>query len=328
MAGPLPAEEALEGQQLAAAADEAGGRRVLQLAEAGLQGGAQVGTGAGRGWRGKQPRVGLLLVEHRDEPVGEMQCAGAEDPAAEVVVLEVALAGEHGVADAPAGGQRPVEGEHEAPGGLDQDAVAHGHDRGDADLEQLRGDRFRRLLGLRALAGFEEDQRDAVRLQQRAERVGMDGQMLAPLQLGDVPRVFEAEPAEADPAVVDAVAVEVDDVVGRLGVGGGLQRMAQRGQCWRVQHPQLDQAAEVFHRIDQRQRAGAVVDIAAGVVLRAGRDHQDADRGGDYRDVQHLGVGQALAHAGGSCALESGSRRRYAAVPRADRARRWRPRGR
>ncbi len=183
MAGPLPAEEALEGQQLAAAADEAGGRRVLQLAEAGLQGGAQVGTGAGRGWRGKQPRVGLLLVEHRDEPVGEMQCAGAEDPAAEVVVLEVALAGEHGVADAPAGGQRPVEGEHEAPGGLDQDAVAHGHDRGDADLEQLRGDRFRRLLGLRALAGFEEDQRDAVRLQQRAERVGMDGQMLAPLQL-------------------------------------------------------------------------------------------------------------------------------------------------
>ncbi len=82
--------------------------------------------------------------------------------------FELALAGEHGVAHAFARGERCVERRDEAARGLDQHPVAHGDDGGDADLQQLGGDRLGRLLGLRGLAGFEEDERDAVIAQQRA----------------------------------------------------------------------------------------------------------------------------------------------------------------
>ena len=86
--------------------------------------------------------------------------------------MSAALACEHGVAHAFAPGERLVERLDEAARGLDQHAVAHGDHRGHADLQQLGRDRLGRLLGLRGLAGFEEDERDAVIAQQRAERVG------------------------------------------------------------------------------------------------------------------------------------------------------------
>ena len=114
-------------------------------------------------------RVVLFLEEHGHEPILEPQLARAEDAAAEGVVLELALAVEHGVAHACAVGERLVERLDEAARGLDQHAVAHGHDGGHADLQQLGGDGLGRLLGLRGLAGFEEDERDAVIAQQRAE---------------------------------------------------------------------------------------------------------------------------------------------------------------
>ena len=76
--------------------------------------------------------------------------------------------------------------------------MAHGHDGGHADLQQLGGDGLGRLFGLRGLAGFEEDERDAVIAQQRAELVGVDGDVPALLELADVLRVLEAQPAEAD----------------------------------------------------------------------------------------------------------------------------------
>ena len=76
---------------------------------------------------------------------------------------------EHGVAHAGTAGERVVKRLDETARGLDQHAVAHGHDGGHADLQQLGGDGLGRLLGLRGLAGFEEDERDAVIAQQRSQ---------------------------------------------------------------------------------------------------------------------------------------------------------------
>ena len=128
----------------------------------------------------------------------------------------LALAVEHGVAHAGAAGERVVERLDEAARGLDEHAVAHGHDGGHADLQQLGGDGLGRLLGLRRLAGFEEDEGDAVIAQQRPELAGEDGLVTALVEVTDVLRVLEAEPAEAGTAVIGAVAVEVDDVIGVL----------------------------------------------------------------------------------------------------------------
>ena len=50
----------------------------------------------------------------------------------------------------------------------------------------------------------------------------------------------------------------------------------------------LDEAGEGFHRLDQRQRARAMIDVAAGVVLRPRGDEQDADGRGDDGHVEHL----------------------------------------
>jgi len=154
-----------------------GGRR--QCAEALLLLDPQLLAGARGRDAAEQPGVVLLLVEHRDEPVVQLQAPGAEDLAAAAVVEQGLLGVEHRLADAPALGEGLVEGPHEALGGLDQDAVAHGDDAGDADLEQGGGDRVGGCLGLGGLAGLEEDQRDAVVGEQRADLVRIDGAVAA-----------------------------------------------------------------------------------------------------------------------------------------------------
>ena len=93
-------EEALERQQLAAAADEAGLRRRRQFAETGRERGTRVRYRLLRGPRSEELGVLLLLEEHGHEPVLEPQRTRAEDAAAEGVVLERALACQHGVAHA------------------------------------------------------------------------------------------------------------------------------------------------------------------------------------------------------------------------------------
>ena len=275
-----------------------------QLAEASRERGPQVLLGLLRRGGAEELRVILFLEQHGHEPVLEPQLAHPEDAAAEAVVLEPALAREHGVADTGAAGERVVEGLDEAARGLDQHAVAHRHHRGHARLQQLGGDRLGRLLGLRGLAGLQEHERDAVMAQQRAELAGEDGEVPAPVELDDVLRVLEAEPPEADGAVIDAVAVEVDDVVGLAGAAGAVELLAQGGQCGRAEQAQANEAAQRLHRLDQRQGAGAVVDVAAGLVLGPRADEQDADGGGEHRHVEVPRVRQAPAHAGGLRALE------------------------
>ena len=138
----------------------------------------------------------------------------------------LALAVEHGVAHAGAAGERVVERLDEAARGLDEHAVAHGHDGGHAHLQQLGGDGVGRLLGLRGLAGFEEDEGDAVIAQQRPELAGEDGLVTALVELADVLRMLEAKPAEADTAFIGAVSIEVDDVIRCLGIVGAFEFLA------------------------------------------------------------------------------------------------------
>lgn len=119
-------------------------------------------------------RVLFLLIEDGHEPVLEPQVAGADDLAPPGVDKERLLAGEHRFADPGAVGEVAVERLHEAPGGLHEHAVAHGHDRGDSFFEELRGDGGGGVhFGDRGFAGFEEDQRNAVVADQTGEAAGV-----------------------------------------------------------------------------------------------------------------------------------------------------------
>ena len=93
-------QQPLERQQFPAAPDEAGFRRGRQSAETGGERGLEVRHRLLGGCGFEKLRVVLLLEEHGHEPIFEAQLARAEDAAAEGVVLELALAGEHGVAHA------------------------------------------------------------------------------------------------------------------------------------------------------------------------------------------------------------------------------------
>ena len=117
-------------------------------------------------------------------------------------------------------------------------------------------------------------------------------------------RVLEAEPAEADLPVIHAVAIEVNDVIGLAGTASAVELLAQGGQRGRAEHVEAHETAEFFHRLDQRQRARAVIEVAAGVVLRTGGDEQDADGRGDHRHVEHARIRQAPADARRLRALE------------------------
>ena len=128
--------------------------------------------------------------------------------------------------------------------------------------------------------------------------------MPALLELANVLRVLEAQPAQADAAVIDAVAVEVDDVVGLPLAAGTVEFLAQGRQRGRAEDVDPDQAGQGFHGLDQRQRTGAVIDVAAGVVLRPRGDEQDADGGGDDRHVARVCGRDPAADTGGLGALE------------------------
>jgi hypothetical protein len=169
--------------------------------------------------------------------------------------------------------------------------VVHGHDGGHADLQKLRGDGLGGLLGCGGLAGLEKDQRDAVIAQHGAQIGGQHGQVPAFFELADVLGMLKAKSAEAHAFVVDAVAVKVDDVIGLADAAGAVQLFTHGRQRRRVEHVQVDEAAERLHGLDQRQGAGTMIEVAAVVILRPGGDQQDADGRGRHRYVEVSRVG-------------------------------------
>jgi hypothetical protein len=104
--------------------------------------------------------------------------------------------------------------------------------------------------------------------------------------------VFEAQSAKAFGPGVDAVAIEVDDVIRPAGLPRAIQITEQRGKRGRVQQAKPHQPAQVLHGLDQWLGARAVIDVGTGVIFRSRGDQQDADGRVDRRNVQNAGVGQ------------------------------------
>ncbi len=140
--------------------------------------------------------------------------------------------------------------------------------------------------------------------EQWAEFVGEDGLVAAPVELLVVLGVFEAQPAQAHATIVDAVAVEVDHMVGLAAATGAVQLFTQSAECGRPEDVQLHQPAQGLHGADQPQGAGPVIDVAAGLVFRPGRYQQDADGRIDYGHIQNARARQAATDPCGLCSLE------------------------
>ena len=122
--------------------------------------------------------------------------------------------------------------------------MAHGHHRGDSDLQQFRRDTFGSLLGLSGLTGFEEDQWDAVITQQRTPFVGEDGDVSTTVEQRLVLGPLEAQSAETDSRVIDAVPIEMDDVI-RLPRGTGtFEFLTQCRERGRAEEGDFDQTGQ------------------------------------------------------------------------------------
>ena len=182
------------------------------------------------------------------------------------------LACEHRLAHPLATGQFAIEGAHKPLGGFHQHAVAHRHHRGHAPLQQLAGHRFTACFRLGALAGLQQHQRDAVIVQQRPQPVGEHRFVAAAGELVAVGWTFKAEAPQAHAAVVDAVAVEMHHVIGLSSLLGPRQLGLQARVGGRVQQGELQRIPQVLGGRHQGPGSGAVVEVAAGVVFRAGGD--------------------------------------------------------
>ena len=144
----------------------------------------------------------LLLKEDRDEPVFEVDVAG-EGLAAVRVRFQRLLAREHRMADSLAAQQFPVKLCDEARRSFDQDAVAHRGNRGHAAFQQLAGNGCGGvLIRFRGLAGFQEEERDAVIAHDSRNFPCIDELAAAAFLFVLVSRVFEAQLAESVLTVV------------------------------------------------------------------------------------------------------------------------------
>ena len=132
--------------------------------------------------------------------------------------------------------------------------MAHGDDRGDPFFEQFgRHGRGGVFLDLGRLAGFEEDQRDPVRLHQPGQVVRMNQFHAPPVQFLLIVRVFKAERSEPELAVVHPVPVKMNHIEGLLLILRFFQCFFERGISRRLQDLQFGQSAQFLDRLDERQ---------------------------------------------------------------------------
>jgi len=270
-----------------------------------------LGVGLGLGFLCGVEKDGVVfaLEEDGDEPVLEVEVAGAEDAAAKGIALQVALTREHGAADGLAGGEGGVEFLDEAAGGFDEDGVAHGDDGADADVEEGGGDGAVDFgFGGGGLACFEKDEGDVEFGEGGGEVVGIDDVGSALDDFMKFGGVFEDEAAFAALFVVGSVAVEMENVIGLVAFGGGVEFGDEGVEGRGLEEGDVDEVAEGFHGGDEGFGAGAVVDVRApvfGIVgFGAGGDEQDADGRFEEGGFAFLFVGEASADPGGLGPLE------------------------
>ena len=122
------------------------------------------------------------------------------------------------------------------------------------------------------------------------------------------PEALAAAGTVAARAVEDAVAVEVDDVIGLTVLLGPVQLRAQGRESGRVEDGQLRQLAQRRQSLDQGPGAHAMVDVGNPVLLRPRADQEDPQgRGGLHLVLLDL-VGQPPPHAGAPAAGEQEAR--------------------
>ena len=151
-------------------------------------------------------------------------------------------------------------------------------------------------VGLRGLAGFEEEERDAMVAHHARDPVGVDQLAAAALELVEIRRIFETELAQVMSAVVDAVAIEVDHVIRLAPLMGILKFLFERREGWGFEKLQAGEMAKPRQRFHQRPGADAVVDVRGGLVLRPRAHQQNANR--------RLGCHRALTVAVGKPAAD------------------------
>ena len=257
----------------------------------------------GRGF--EKLRVVLFLEEHGHEPIFEPQFARAEDASAEGVVLELALAREHGVAHAFARARAPGKTRRRTGCAVSTSTLwLMATTEATPTLsssEATLSDAFS------ACAVWQASRKTSGMRWSRSSGPSSLVKTVTCRRCSSLP-VSSGSSKHSPPRptclVIDAVAIEVDDVIGLLLAAGAVEFLAQGGQRGRAEDVDLDQAGQGFHRLDQRQGAGAVVNVAARLVLRPRGDEQDADGRGDDGDVERLRARQASADAGGFRALE------------------------
>ena len=223
-------------------------------------------------------RVFLFLVEDRHKPVLQVEVSRGHDLCAPGIFGEGALPLEHGGPDPFARGKGTVKGIDEPPCGLDQHAVAHGHDRCHPFIQQLAGNGSIDLLfGFGGLACLQKNERDAVFLQRPGQLVRGD-RFRGPLdKLAPVFWVLEAERAQAVALIVDPVPIEVDHVV-RLAFRVCLSEgFLQGGEGRRLQNGQLGEVPQIGHGLYQGPGAGPVVNVSDTLLLRPGTEQQNPD---------------------------------------------------
>src|ERR1043166_1928723 len=122
----------------------------------------------------------------------------------------------------------------------------------------------------------------------------------APFKLLGVLRVFEAERAQSDLAVVDAVAVEVNHVERLPRFGGLVQPLLKRLEGRRREDRELRQLAQALQSLDQRLRRDAVVNVRRVRVFGGRADEKDTSGTPGRPDLRRVAVRQAAAHAHGT----------------------------
>ena len=117
-------------------------------------------------------------------------------------------------------------------------------------------------------------------------------------------------------AVEDAMAVEVDDVIGPSALLRPVQLRAQGREGGRVEDGQLRQLAQRRKSLDQGPGADAMVDVGNPVLLRPRAEQQHAQGRGALDGRLRLLVGQASAHPSAAAAGEEEARAVVDQLPR------------
>jgi hypothetical protein len=117
--------------------------------------------------------------------------------------------------------------------------VAHGHDEATPSFSSSEATDSQALSAC-AVCRHKKDYGDTVILKQRTELIGVDRSVPALVKYVEVLRVLKAKPAQPDRAIIDAVAIEMDDMIRLAATSSAVEFFPQSGQRGRAKHLDAD----------------------------------------------------------------------------------------